>query len=102
MANNNYSTSRLDKIITPFTIVIFYLFLAVILGIFIFKYIPPGEDYKAIAAVGGIGVTLLLGLMGQNLTIFNAREQMNATRENLTRQIKSTEKLAEAQRKHTT
>lgn len=102
MKNNNNAANRLNKFITPVTVVIFYLVLAALLVVFIFKYIPPGDDYKAIAGIGGIGVTLLLGLLGQNLTILNTREQLWATRENLIRQIESTEQLAAAQRAHTT
>jgi len=90
-----------SRFVTPGVVVAFYLLLAAILGVFTFTSIPPGPEYKAIAAVGGVGVTLLLGLMGQSLAVLNTREQIGATRENLTRQIESTERLADAQRAHT-
>lgn len=101
MENTNNAANSLNKFITPGTVVIFYLVLAGILVVFLLKNIPSGDDFTTIAGIGGIGVTLLLGLMGQNLTILNTREQLSATHENLIRQIESTEQLAEAQRAHT-
>lgn len=79
----NARGSGSSEIVTPSTVIAEYIILIIILGILTFRIIPKDKEYKATAAVGGMGITLLLGLMTQSLTVLNARDQIRAARGNL-------------------